>query len=227
MSPTPRFAVLAALALLSPRLAGQPPEPEPPPDPPAVVVADETGGAYATLSGEPADRPPRSAFFIFGGFYTGVSMGDSARVFKADYDYTAGIGLGYQRYGWSRGHFHFGGEVGVASRFGEGHSVEVWGGPTARYDGLVLARTLRVSPGITVGLSGVTNTMGVENERERSNDGDGSLLFYLGPEVAVSVAGRPNIELFYRLHHRSGAGGRLGGLKEGYNANVVGLRCRF
>ena len=54
-----------------------------------------------------------------------------------------------------------------------------------------------------------------------------ALLFYLGFEAAFSLPEQPNAEVVLRLHHRSGAYGTLGGLKEGNNATVVGFRQRF
>ncbi len=50
---------------------------------------------------------------------------------------------------------------------------------------------------------------------------------YFGPELAVSLVNRPDIEFVYRLHHRSGAEGTFGKLYEGYNANVFGIRYKF
>jgi hypothetical protein len=37
----------------------------------------------------------------------------------------------------------------------------------------------------------------------------------------------PNTELVFRIQHRSGGYGALGGVKEDNNANVVGIRQRF
>ncbi len=69
--------------------------------------------------------------------------------------------------------------------------------------------------------------MGEEIQREKGRGGNASFLFYLGPEVAFSFPGFRRWEIVYRLHHRSGAGGLLGGLYEGYNSNTIGIRYRF
>ena len=53
------------------------------------------------------------------------------------------------------------------------------------------------------------------------------MLFYLGFDLAFSLASAPNTELVFRIQHRSGGYGTLGGMKEGNNANVVGIRHRF
>jgi hypothetical protein len=41
------------------------------------------------------------------------------------------------------------------------------------------------------------------------------------------LANLPNTELVFRIQHRSGAYGTLGAMKEGNNANVIGIRQRF
>ena len=77
------------------------------------------------------------------------------------------------------------GEIGIADRFGHyavccdasgpGQTVitsgivnsgEFWFGPAIRYESLVLFDALRVIPGITVGFSATTNSIGKERQRE-------------------------------------------------------------
>jgi hypothetical protein len=53
------------------------------------------------------------------------------------------------------------------------------------------------------------------------------VLFYLGFDLALALANFPNTELVFRIQHRSGGYGTLGGMKDGNNANVVGIRQRF
>jgi hypothetical protein len=154
-------------------------------------------------------------------------MGDTTDVLRAPYDHNAIVGLGYQHYRWSLGYLLLGWEVGVAGRFGGNDSAEFWSGPTMRYDGFVLANLVRIAPSFTAGFSVVTASMGIERDRELAHHGSANILFYLGPEIAISTVAHPNIELFYQLHHRCGANGTLGELREGYNANVIGLRFRF
>jgi hypothetical protein len=244
MASLPKCAVLFAILTLSSPLfsqvreqlqqgTGLPPAPAsevPPPE--AEDWADDLRGrSSAAGAGRMGDGPacstPFEAIFVFGGAYTTESMGDTADVLKADYDGNYVIGLGYQHFHWSLRHLHAGCEFGLAGRFGHDYSAEIWGGPTLRYDGIILARRLRVISSFTAGFSVVNKAMGVELLRERAHDGDASLLFYLGPQIGISTTAHPNVELFYRLHHRSGASRTLGGLVEGYNANVVGLRFRY
>jgi hypothetical protein len=137
-------------------------------------------------------------------------------------------------------HFVLGAELGVADRFGKYkvccdapfisdnvvHSGELWGGASLRYDSIKLSDRIRLIPGIVGGLSGTTNSIGREREREIGLDGNARVLLYLGAELAFSTPSSP-IELVIRLHHRSGANGEFGKIMEGYNANVIGIRYRY
>ena len=123
--------------------------------------------------------------------------------------------------------FGLGIEAGLAARLGEGASGEAWAGVVGRYDGFVIADTLRITPALTVGLSVVTGTMGIEARREREVGGSATLLFYLGPELDFSLVDHPNVEVFMRIQHRSGAWETLGNLRDGANANVIGARWTF
>jgi hypothetical protein len=134
-----------------------------------------------------------------------------------------------------------GAEVGLADRVGRYkiccatvayadsvmHSAELWAGVGFRHEGLNLFDAFRISPGFVFGLSAISNPIGQEGDHQFVHRGSAKLLFYLGFEVAFGLKSLPNTELVYRVHHRSGAYGTLGGLKEGNNANVIGIRQRF
>jgi hypothetical protein len=119
-------------------------------------------------------------------------------------------------------------EAGAAGRFGDGASGEGWVGVSFQHPGFVLFHTVRVSPGLTIGLSVITKPIGIEAIRERRRvDNDADLLGYLGPELAFSFKNRPDLQVVYRTQHRSGAGGVLGHLNDVTNADTLGLRLRF
>ncbi len=124
--------------------------------------------------------------------------------------------------------FKIDGEVGLGARGGVAPlSAELWAGLAFSHHGMDLGH-VRLSPGIVIGLSAVTKAMGQEVIHENEEpDGDAHLLFYLGPEIALSTASHPNVELVFRIHHRSGLLGTLGNLRGGHNANTVGLRIGF
>jgi len=136
--------------------------------------------------------------------------------------------------------FTFGGEVGAAVRTGPyslccnpvvksswQNSGELWIGPRISHEGFVLFDTIRLAGAITWGLSVTNNSIGFERGREIAWNGSARTLFYFGPEIILSLVQFPSFEFVYRLHHRSGANGTLGNLREGYNANIFGVRYRF
>ncbi len=103
----------------------------------------------------------------------------------------------------------------------------VWGGFYLRNQGFRILNRILVKPSLTLGLSLINSAIGTEREREIRRDGDARLLYYFGPEFAFSSVRRPEWELVYRLHHRSGGMKTLGNMSEGHNANTLGVRYRF
>ena len=134
-----------------------------------------------------------------------------------------------------------GAEFGLADKFGHYgsccdtivysdstvHSAEFWGGASFRTQGIALFDTVRISPGFVFGLSLISNPIGQESEHQIVHQGSAKALFYLGFDLAFALAKMPDTELVFRIQHRSGAYGTLGAMKEGNNANVVGIRQRF
>ena len=204
------------------------------------------------LQNQTRTASPDDSIFFFAGRLSTTNMGDTASFNTIDttvplnspyYDNYI-VGAAYQRRFRELGYrFVLGSEIGIADRFGHylvccgtenvtqtvtssdiHHSGELWFGPTIRYESFVLFDQLRITPGLTVGFSLTTNSIGWERGRELERNGNGRFLGYLGPEIAFSTVSMPNIELVLRLQHRSGALGTLGHLNEGYNANVIGLR---
>lgn len=185
-------------------------------------------GILAMPSYGMADMPDDTdrSVFVFGGGITDADMWKSANPLGVGYEH--GIaGLGYQFFPGRIGSVKLGLEAGLAGRLGSGSNAEIWGGVVGRWDGFEVG-AVRVSPSFTFGLSHVTRTMsGREEKNERERNGDASTLFYLGPELSFTVASMPDIDFFWRLHHRSGAWGTLGGMHGGSNANVIGVRVNF
>ena len=144
-------------------------------------------------------------------------------------NYVAGVGYQNFPFAPTLGGLRFGGEAGISVRGGSGavESLEAWAAFVLRYDGIVFG-PIRVTPSFSAGLSAVTGTLGIEDERVRSMPGgNGHLLFYLGPELNLSLVDHPEYEAFIRLQHRSGGNQTLGNLFDGANALVGGVRYRF
>lgn len=191
-----------------------------------ITLASVSGFAVQPAMAEPKARD--QAVFAFGGRYVDAYIEHSLVPFVANYEDNFVLGAGYQKFlAEPMTDLHLGVEVGVALRGGIVASGEVWMGAVVRYDGLRLGENLRISPAITGGFSAITNPIGVEAERAQQRDGDPSLLFFMAPEISIATLDHPDTELFYRLQHRSGAWGTLGGMADGANAQVVGIRHHF
>ena len=198
-----------------------------------AVAAIVLGGCAAlqtpALAFEP--RPPQAPEAVFG--FGGVITAEDDPPLVVDREGVGAsphvLGGGYQQFFHesARG-LQFGMEVGASVRAIAGVTGELWGGPVIRHDGLTLFETVRISPSFTAALSAVSNAHpGRERDLEERSDGNAHLLFYLGPEIGISRADRPDVEAFWRLHHRSGANRTLGNMRGAKNANVVGLRWRY
>ena len=174
--------------------------------------------------------PPKKTLFVFvGQFNKGQFPGWSMIPYADDMESNYVVGGAYDVQFLNLGAgFTLGAEIGVAGRFGRPtSSAEIWAGPSLRHVGIPIGNFMTVAPGIVVGFSAVTNSIGIERERELQNNGNASFLFYLGPELAFRFNSLPNVEFVWRTHHRSGLDGTLGKMREGSNANVIGVRFPF
>ena len=116
-------------------------------------------------------------------------------------------------------------EVGAGVRIGAPVSGEAWMGLVNRL-GTFEIGPLNITPAITGGLSVVTDTIGVETEREREAGQSAHVLYYLAPEIAVSIDEHEEWEAFGRVQHRSGGFGTIAHI-DGSNAVTAGLRYKF
>lgn len=175
-----------------------------------------------------ADEALKHRVSVFTGQFSTQAMGDTAKFFPVEYESNYLFAVAYSRDMLDLGHgFTTGPEIGTACRFGHRWSVEVWGGVALRHQGLIVADRVRIAPALTFGLSAVDKAIGIERTRQDTQDGDATLLFYLGPELAFSMPSSPQWEVIVRLHHRSGGYRTLGNLKGGHNANTIGIRYVF
>lgn len=170
----------------------------------------------------------RNSLSIFAGVFTTSFWARSFSVGNVGYEPNFVLAIISERellstsWGLSIGH-----ESGIALRFGREFSVETWRGMTISF-GALLKTGVLLTPQMVLGLSYVSNPIGMELQRELDAvDGDVSKLIYLGSEVSQSLPAVPEVEVFYRLHHRSGALGFWGNVAAGHNANGVGLRINY
>jgi hypothetical protein len=181
-----------------------------------------------TTDARAQNRDVNQSVFAFGGTMVDADILQAANPFGVTYEDLPIFGLGYQYFPARMGSFRFGLEAGLAGRFGGYPNAEFWGGGVARYDGFEIGDTVRISPAFTFGISHVTHTQeGRERKNELEHNGDARTLFYLGPELNLSFNAMPDVDFFWRIHHRSGAWGTLGDVHGGSSANVFGVRFNF
>jgi hypothetical protein len=188
----------------------------------AIIIAAPSGASAE----EATQSTPDQNVFVFGGPFQHEWVWETALFWREHYEENFFAGVGYQNFLY---HTDFGLkaglELGAGIRAGGSTSAEVWAGVVARYDGLHFG-DLNISPSITAGLSAVTDTIGVEARRAQGIGQAVPVLFYLGPEIAISHADNPDIELTVRIQHRSGGYGIIAPI-DGSNAATVGLRFNF
>jgi hypothetical protein len=117
-------------------------------------------------------------------------------------------------------------EAGTAYRFGEEEIGEFWGAIFLRFDGFPWNDTIYTTIAANTGLSYITKTS--EFERSRSDNGQTSLvLHYLAPEITFADPDNKNLELVFKLHHRSGIFGLIDDVSGGSTFVTAGIRMRF
>jgi hypothetical protein len=184
---------------------------------------------FATQDPFTEGLPTKNDIYVFGGVFASGAFGDTINVLGADYtdNYIIGAAYGRDLVDIGAG-FVLGGVTGAAIRFGEDDDTtgELWAGTRLRHQGLVIG-DLAIAPALTAGFSAVTGPTEIERDREIHYDSDASFLGFVGAELSFRVRQAPNVELVYQLHHRSGADGTFGNMKESSNANALGIRYRF
>lgn len=127
------------------------------------------------------------------------------------------------------------GDIGVAKRFGNLTSPEVWAAFYFRWMAFPWNNYLITSIAMSTGLNYAFENEGLERKRAK-NGGQGSrLMHYLSPEMTFALPSHPNRVVFVRFHHRSGAGFVFPGLSEllfhdsvsGADYLTIGFRRKF
>ena len=125
------------------------------------------------------------------------------------------------------------GELGVAKRFGDATSEEVWAALFFRWKWFPWNHFVKTSVAVSTGFSYAFKLDRLEVVQ--AGNGEGSkLLHFLTPEIAFSLPDKPQFELVFRFHHRSGGKRFLLGDTKIFNSTAggaqyatVGLRYRF
>jgi hypothetical protein len=195
---------------------------------PAVVAAAPSEAVAAAAPAGPAPVIARNSLSLMVGFYTTSFWAKSFSIDDVGYEPNFIIALisGRDLVTTPIG-FRIGVESGIGLRFGQDFSVEMWRAVTVSFGARLLGRVM-VTPQLALGLSSVSNLIGIERQREAAvANGDMSRLIYNGSQLAYLIETLPFVEFFYRLHHRSGALGFWGNVPDGHNANSIGFQIRY
>lgn len=138
------------------------------------------------------------------------------------------IGVAFSRHAATLfGHFDIEPEIGLAQRMGRQDETEVWGAVYVRYRGFPWDHIVTTTAAVSFGLNYASDVSEVEDARAgEDTDGD-RLLHYFSPEITFALPDRPDIELLFRFHHRSGVFGLVSDARGGAHYGTVGLRFRF
>jgi hypothetical protein len=203
-------------------------------------------GLAALLAGPlAAEAPPAPGFrllspcagdcavAVYGGPFVQDSMADvlfGSPQFPTSWEYRANDVLlaiaASRRTGTILGRIDVEPEIGAAYRFGRQSEGEVWAAVFGRYRGFPWDRALVTTVAVSTGLNYAFSVTEVERDRARPADGD-RLLHFFSPEITFALPRRPEVELMFRFHHRSGVFGLLSETRGGAHYGTVGLRYRF
>jgi hypothetical protein len=117
-------------------------------------------------------------------------------------------------------------EIGFAHRFGRQDESEVWGALYGRWRGLPWDQVVTTTFAASIGFNYAFSVTEVERARADPAEGE-RLLHFFSPEITFALPSRPDVELLFRFHHRSGVFGVLSDTRGGAHYGTVGLRFRF
>lgn len=117
-------------------------------------------------------------------------------------------------------------EIGAGKRFGRQDEWELWGAVYFRWKKFPWHDYLRTTVGVSTGINWASDVSVFE--RLKSVGHTSQTLHYLSPEITFGLPDKPNLDLVFRFHHRSG--GELGIFNKtggGSQYQTVGLRYRW
>ena len=97
----------------------------------------------------------------------------------------------------------------------------------ARWSSFPWSRTIRTTFSLGGGLSFATDIPSIEIHPQKPDGDYKNLLHYIAVEATFALPKRPDWQVVYRLHHRSGVFGLLGGDNVGNTAVEIGVRHYF
>lgn len=193
---------------------------------PGICRGGEPGGLFGPCDGA-------CGVVIYAGGYVEDSLGDDIILspslptsweYAADDRLIAGAVSREVAHFWR--HWALEPEVGLARRFGRQSATEVWGALFFRYSRFPWDRYVVTTAALSTGLNWASEVTEVEASRAQDGEGD-RLMHFFSPEVTFAAPARPDLELVFRFHHRSGVFGLVSDAWGGAQYATVGLRIRF
>lgn len=116
-------------------------------------------------------------------------------------------------------------EASASQHFGFQDHAEFTVAGVARWHAFLIDDVVTATASVSQGLSYATGVPRIEEERW----GEGRrLMSHNSYEFSLADRGRPELQLVFRLHHRSGVWGLFGaGIEEGSNVASMGIKYRF
>ena len=118
-------------------------------------------------------------------------------------------------------------EVGLAQRFGRQDATEVWGAVFFRYHGFPWDDVLVTTVAVSTGLNWASEVTEVEQDRADDDVGQPVDALLRARDHLRAAEPRPDVELLFRFHHRSGVFGLVSDAWGGAQYATVGIRVRF
>ncbi len=119
-------------------------------------------------------------------------------------------------------------ELGVAGRFGDTGSVELWGALYLRFDGFPWRDHLYTTVAVSTGLNWISRLPAAEaGSPSHPEPNTSQVLHYFAPEITLALPQHRQYALVLRYHHRSGMFGAINGVEDGSNVISLGLRYRL
>lgn len=115
-------------------------------------------------------------------------------------------------------------ETSASQHFAFQNHTELTFAATARWHAFVFDDIVRATASVSQGLSWASSVPRIEDIRWNEAT---QWLSHNSYEFTLASPSRPDIELVFRLHHRSGVWGLFGDVQEGSNLAMMGLKYRF
>ncbi len=171
-----------------------------------ICRADNIQNSPPSKQSQTAQSGPWGVLF-FGGI---LNKEDFAKLFvpgktKFDDQYFLGTSISRRIATWN--HFSVELEGGGGYLFGNDKLAQIWGGVYLRYDDFPWNKMVYTTFAVNTGANYTFKKMAFE---AKARGGANRLIHYFAPEVTFASPGNKNLELVFRIHHRSGAWGKLG-----------------